>query len=126
MSDSVTPAEADLPLIISVDDHVMEPKDLWQTELPPSLRDRGPRVVQEKVRLEFVGGHYGFHRDDPEGHLCDLWLYDGSVTPTGLLHGPAGMPRRKGTRRNDASRRPLPMALRLRVPTAGAKVSSGH
>ena len=30
------------PLIISVDDHVMEPRDLWQRELPPSLRDRGP------------------------------------------------------------------------------------
>ncbi|MDH3755038.1 MAG: amidohydrolase [Acidimicrobiia bacterium] len=88
-----TPAEEDFPLIISVDDHVMEPKDLWQRELPVNLRDRGPRVVQEKVRLEFSGGHYGFHRDDPDGQLCDVWLYDGSVTPTGLLHGPAGIPR---------------------------------
>ena len=41
-----TPAEADLPLIISVDDHVMEPKDLWQRELPASLRDKAPRVVR--------------------------------------------------------------------------------
>ena len=63
MSD-VTPAEEDLPLIISVDDHVMEPKDLWQQQLPPSKRDRGPRVVQEQVRLVFEGGHYGFVRDD--------------------------------------------------------------
>ncbi len=47
----VTPAEEDLPLIISVDDHVMEPKDLWQQQLPPSMRAQGPRVVQEKVRL---------------------------------------------------------------------------
>jgi len=37
-----TPAEQDLPLIISVDDHVMEPKDLWQQQLPASVRDRGP------------------------------------------------------------------------------------
>ena len=41
MSD-LTPAEEDLPLIISVDDHVMEPKDLWQQQLPPSERGRGP------------------------------------------------------------------------------------
>lgn len=89
----VTPAVEDLPLIISVDDHVMEPKTLWQDQLPPSMRDRGPRVVQEKIRLEFTGGHYGFHRDDPDGQLCDVWLFEDSVTPTGFLHGPAGVPR---------------------------------
>ena len=88
--------------MISVDDHVMEPQDLWQRELPPSLRERGPRVVQERVRLEFVGGHYGFHRDDPDGQMCDVWLYDGSVTPTGFLHGPAGVPREE--QRNVAAR----------------------
>ncbi|HMQ26339.1 MAG TPA: amidohydrolase family protein, partial [Acidimicrobiales bacterium] len=88
-----TPDEADLPLIISVDDHVMEPKDLWQRELPASLRDRGPKVVRERVKLEFVGGHYGFQRDVPDGDWCDLWLFDDLVTPTGLLHAPAGMPR---------------------------------
>ena len=92
-STSVTPAEEDLPLIISVDDHVMEPRDLWQQQLPPSKRDRGPRTVQEKVRLKFEGGHYGFERNDPDGHLCDVWLYDDLVTPTGFLHGPAGVPR---------------------------------
>ena len=89
----VTPAEEDLPLIISVDDHVMEPNTLWQEQLPASMRDRGPRVVQEKIRLEFTGGHYGFHRDDPDGQLCDVWLFEDSVTPTGFLHGPAGVPR---------------------------------
>ena len=57
-----TPAEEDLPAIISVDDHVMEPKTLWQEQLPPSLRARGPRVSRERVRLEFKGGHYGFER----------------------------------------------------------------
>ena len=55
MSD-VTPAEHELPLIISVDDHIMEPKDLWQRELPASLRGRGPKVSREKVRREFKGG----------------------------------------------------------------------
>ncbi|MDE2801343.1 MAG: amidohydrolase, partial [Chloroflexota bacterium] len=81
-----TPAIEELPLIISVDDHVMEPKDLWQQQLPPSMRARGPRVVQEKIRLHFTGGHYGFARDDPDGHWCDVWLFEDSVTPTGLLH----------------------------------------
>ncbi|MCU1376397.1 MAG: amidohydrolase 2, partial [Actinomycetia bacterium] len=85
-----TPAEHDLPLIISVDDHILEPRELWQQELPSSMRDRGPKVSREKVSLEFKGGHYGFKRDDPDGTWCDLWLFDDLVVPTGLLHAAAG------------------------------------
>jgi hypothetical protein len=50
---NVTPAEDELPLIISVDDLALEPRDLWQRELPANLRDRGPKTSREKVRLEF-------------------------------------------------------------------------
>jgi predicted TIM-barrel fold metal-dependent hydrolase len=85
-----TPAEHELPLIISVDDHILEPRELWQQELPASMRDRGPKVSREKVSLEFKGGHYGFKRDDPDGTWCDLWLFDDLVVPTGLLHAAAG------------------------------------
>ena len=90
---SVTPAAEDLPDIISVDDHILEPRTLWQEELPASLRERGPRVVREKVALEFKGGHYGFTRDAPDGRWCDLWLFDDLVVPTGLLHAAAGVPK---------------------------------
>jgi len=89
----VTPAEEDLPNMISVDDHVMEPKELWQEQLPASLRERGPRTVREKVKLSFNGGHYGFERNAEDGQWCDVWLFDDLVTPTGLLHAPAGVPR---------------------------------
>ena len=85
-----TPAEHELPLIISVDDHILEPRELWQEELPPSMRERGPKVSREKVSLHFEGGHYGFTRDDPDGRWCDLWLFDDLVMPTGLLHAAAG------------------------------------
>jgi len=90
---SVTPEEHELPLIISVDDHVMEPKTLWQDELPAAWRDRGPKVVTERVRLEFKGGHYGFERGVADGDWCDIWVFDDLVVPTGLLHAPAGIPR---------------------------------
>ena len=36
----------EIPRIISVDDHVVEPPDLWTTRLPEKYRDRGPRVVK--------------------------------------------------------------------------------
>jgi predicted TIM-barrel fold metal-dependent hydrolase len=87
---SVTPAAADLPKIISVDDHILEPRELWQETLPAALRDRGPRVSREKVKLEFKGGHYGFTRGAEDGGWCDLWLYEDLVMPTGLLHAAAG------------------------------------
>ena len=90
---SVTPAADDLPDIISVDDHVLEPRDLWQRELPPGMRARGPRVSRERVRLEFKGGHYGFERGADDGQWCDVWLFDDLAVPTGLLHAPAGIPR---------------------------------
>ncbi|MCU0310785.1 MAG: amidohydrolase [Acidimicrobiales bacterium] len=89
----VTPAEHELPDIISVDDHVLEPKDLWQEQLPPSLRARGPRVERQRVRLEFTGGHYGFVIDDVHGQPCDVWVFDDLTMPTGFLHAPAGTPR---------------------------------
>jgi predicted TIM-barrel fold metal-dependent hydrolase len=90
---NMTPEEHELPEIISVDDHVMEPKTLWQEQLPPSLRERGPKVSREKIKLEFKGGHYGFERNAEDGDWCDVWLFDDLVMPTGFLHAPAGTPR---------------------------------
>ncbi len=87
---SVTPAEVDLPRIISVDDHILEPRDLWVRELPPSLRDRGPRVVRERARLDFRGGRMLLERDVADGQWCDVWTFDDLVMPTGLLHAPVG------------------------------------
>ena len=90
-----TPVPDALPPIISVDDHIVEPRHLWWEALPAGVRDRGPRVVREKVRLEFKGGHYGFERDAPDGQWCDVWLFDDLVVPTGLLHAAAGVPKEK-------------------------------
>jgi predicted TIM-barrel fold metal-dependent hydrolase len=87
-----TPAEADLPRLISVDDHILEPRDLWQRELPASLRDRGPKVSRERARLDFRGGRLTLERDVPDGRWCDVWTFDDLVMPTGMLHAPAGIP----------------------------------
>ena len=93
MAQDVTPQEHELPDIISVDDHVMEPKDLWQQQLPPSMRAAGPQVSRERIRLSFVGGHYGFEADEADGTLCDVWRFEDMAMPTGFLHAPAGVPR---------------------------------
>ena len=46
-----------LDRLISADCHVTEPMDLWKRRLPPSMRDRGPR-------LEVRGGRMGFMVED--------------------------------------------------------------
>lgn len=91
VSNGVTPAEEDFPLIISVDDHILEPRDLWQRELPASLRDRGPKVVREKTSSSFKGGVLSFVRDDPDGAWTDVWVYEDLVLGTNILHAAGGM-----------------------------------
>ena len=44
----------EIPRIISVDDHVVEPPELWTERLPAKYRDRGPRVVREKTKFDFA------------------------------------------------------------------------
>jgi predicted TIM-barrel fold metal-dependent hydrolase len=39
-------SEWELPWIISVDDHLIEPPDLFQSRLPAKHRERGPKVVR--------------------------------------------------------------------------------
>lgn len=39
-------AEVHIPPIISLDDHVIEPPDLWSDRLPAKYREVGPRVEE--------------------------------------------------------------------------------
>ena len=39
--------------IISSDNHVVEPPDLWTTRIEPKFRDRGPRVERDEGGHEF-------------------------------------------------------------------------
>ncbi len=96
---SVTPPESEFPDIISVDDHGLEPQDLWQRELPASMRDRGPKVVRERAKIAFEGGGMRLYRDVPDGDWCDVWLFDDLVLPTGMLHACGGLPGDQHTNR---------------------------
>ncbi len=63
------------PLIISVDDHVLEPGDLWQRWLPTKFRDAAPRLVRTKGR--FAGGPRGAWEETPDGGWADIWRFEG-------------------------------------------------
>ena len=38
--------------IVSVDDHVIEPPDLWQSRLPERFKERGPTRHHRRARAE--------------------------------------------------------------------------
>ena len=70
----------EIPRIISVDDHVIEPAHVWQEYLPAAFRDRGPRLIKVQGRLKFEPRHVAFQRD-PNGYWADCWSYDGVLYP---------------------------------------------
>ena len=86
----MTDAGPELPLIISVDDHVVEPPDLWTSRLPARYADVGPRVVRDRAKFDFSGGGFSYEKGVPDGEWCDWWLYDELVYPFPKLSAAVG------------------------------------
>ncbi|MHB8669125.1 MAG: amidohydrolase family protein [Acidimicrobiales bacterium] len=61
-------------ILVSVDDHVVEPPDLFDNHLPKKWLDRAPKVV---------------HKDDG----TDVWVYEGAEIPNIGLNAVAGRPK---------------------------------
>ncbi|HEY6415291.1 MAG TPA: amidohydrolase, partial [Acidimicrobiales bacterium] len=78
-----------IPRIISVDDHVVEPPDLWSSRLPDRYEERGPRIVRERGSYDVAktGLVWTAHND---GEWADVWHYDGMVSPLMKLSAAAG------------------------------------
>jgi len=69
----------ELPRIISVDDHVIEPATVWTDRLPSRYLDVGPRVVRAPVKeISFIGGKFTAIPGDSgdSGELVDWWFYE--------------------------------------------------
>jgi predicted TIM-barrel fold metal-dependent hydrolase len=66
--------KADDMILVSVDDHLVEPPDLFHGRLPSKYADQAPKVVR---------------RDDGS----DVWVFDGTVIPNVGLNAVAGRPR---------------------------------
>ncbi len=83
---------ADIPKIISIDDHVIEPAHVWQDRLPAKYKDVGPRVIQERGNMNFVGGNFTYEADE-DGQLSDWWIYEDLRVPQTRLSAAAGFDR---------------------------------
>src|SRR3954451_7657981 len=84
---------SELPWVISVDDHVVEPPHVWQRWLPAKLRDAGPRVVQDTCQTvitpESRGARYVKGGDGP---VVDWWVYEDLLRPIPQVMACAGFP----------------------------------
>jgi predicted TIM-barrel fold metal-dependent hydrolase len=70
----------DVPRIISVDDHVIEPPGLWQEHVPARYRDQAPRV--ERIQGRIGRSPRAFvYRPGAGDHWADCWLYEGVYYP---------------------------------------------
>ena len=85
-------ALADVPPIISADDHVLEPPDVWTARLPRRYRERAPRVVRDRATLTFRGGKtITGPRGDSNGVWADWWLYEDVEMVLNVMHAAAGL-----------------------------------
>ncbi len=79
--------------IVSPDDHVIEPADLWQSRLPAKLRAEGPRVELHPANAA------RFHREsrswslEPggDGPLGVYWRYEDKIKPVTRIEVAAGL-----------------------------------
>ncbi len=60
-------------IMVSVDDHVCEPPDMWEGRLSEKWKSRAPKLV---------------HKDDG----TDVWVFEGQQIPNVGLNAVAGRP----------------------------------
>ncbi len=72
--------EGELPWIVSVDDHVVEPPHLWQEWLPERFKARGPRIERRGVgSMRHVGGGTYEQEFTDDGRPADCWVFEDLV-----------------------------------------------
>jgi predicted TIM-barrel fold metal-dependent hydrolase len=65
-----------IPKILSVDDHVIEPADLWTKRLPARYGAAIPRVERKKVIVHHTGSTNYALEFGEEGLWGDVWFYE--------------------------------------------------
>ena len=79
-TDATAPGAVELPKIISVDDHVVEPPHLWQTWLPEKFKAAGPRIERRGVgSMRHIGGGTYEQTFTDDGPKADCWVFEDLV-----------------------------------------------
>jgi predicted TIM-barrel fold metal-dependent hydrolase len=75
----------DIPKIISVDDHVTEPPDLWTSRLAQKFQSRAPRVKRDKIKAHPDARLMQYEIGAADGQDGDYWIFDEQPLKYGLL-----------------------------------------
>jgi predicted TIM-barrel fold metal-dependent hydrolase len=80
--------------LISVDDHLIEPPEVWTSRLPKKFLEQGPRIVEmdmsENVGDEALSAALLSHSNKTEKRLAEVWSYEGRIYPNIGLNAVAG------------------------------------
>src|SRR6185436_16616120 len=81
----------EVPWVISVDDHVIEPPDLFESRLPAKFRERAPKVVHLPWRR---GRNMRAHGFEPaaSGPTTDFWQVEDLHVPVAKVEVAIGLP----------------------------------
>jgi len=70
-------AAVTIPPIVSVDDHLVEPAELWSSRLPAKWRDEGPRIVYAPQGGQpILDGAMYIERPGTSGKDVAWWVYE--------------------------------------------------
>jgi predicted TIM-barrel fold metal-dependent hydrolase len=83
---------AEVPLIVDVDAHVVEPRDLWSSRLPAKYRDVGPRIEYLPPGQPKLDGGAYIEAPGTEGDPVAWWLYEDHQYSVKRLIAAAGYP----------------------------------
>jgi predicted TIM-barrel fold metal-dependent hydrolase len=73
-------SDDEFPMIVSVDDHVVEPPHVWETWLPAKFRDKGPKIERRGVgAMKHIGGGTYEQEFTPDGRPADCWVFEDLV-----------------------------------------------
>jgi predicted TIM-barrel fold metal-dependent hydrolase len=84
--------EIDLPRIISVDDHVVEPTHVWTERLPARFRDTGPRIEYHPAGDVVLAGGKFVEKPGTVGRPVAYWHYEDLYSSIKRLNAAAGVP----------------------------------
>jgi predicted TIM-barrel fold metal-dependent hydrolase len=82
----------EIPWIVSTDDHVVEPPDLWSSRLPARYREIGPRIVLAPQGNPILDGGSYIEAPGTEGKDVAWWFYEDHRYSVKRLIAAAGYP----------------------------------
>ncbi|HZP29149.1 MAG TPA: amidohydrolase family protein [Acidimicrobiia bacterium] len=81
-----------IPRFVSLDDHVIEPPDVWASRLPARFREVGPRVEDLPLGTAVLDGGRFRERPGTDGPLVSYWRYEDLFMSVKRLSTAVGFP----------------------------------